>query len=320
MIKRAAAQYILPGDSSAFGGQNALLKRHQGKLSLSSAKRVLSSNFAHSLHRERRKPKYRNNFFLYYRRQQIQIDLFELLEFAKDNDGVKYLSAAIDGATKRLCVRAMVDKTARSSLAAIKSMFEEMGDDILSVHFDRGAEFRNSLVRNYLLEAGVKIAHNHSEVKAAIVERAGKSLQRLIYAFMTENTTRRYIHMLQSLVDTYNNRPHRSLGGMTPNEADLHENRHRLISALGEKYAPTVLARNKKRKTFEVGDVVRIEMETTKFSRSYREQFSRELFRVVGIENRMPIPTYNVQSLEDGEVVLGSFYASQLALVTKELI
>ena len=319
MIKRAAVQYITPGNPSAFAGKRTVYNHHRGRLRMADTDRILSSNFAYTLHRQRRKPKFRNPFFMYVRRQQLQLDLFDMQEFSKSNDGVKYLNAGIDCATKRLFVRGMPDKTAASSLSAIKSIVEEMQDRPSTVLMDAGKEFQNILVRQYMASQGIKIIRSHSEVKASIIERLGRSLQRLLYTYMTENTTRRYIDKLQDLVQSYNTRPHRT-HGMTPLEADLHENRHRLITALGENYAKVVRARNQKRKTFKVGDIVRIQMEVNKFTRSYKEQFSRELFRVVGIERRMPIETYNLESVDDEETLLGSWYASELVKVTKELI
>ena len=316
MFKRASFQYITPGSAEAFSSKSNLRRQHAGALSEKEADRVLSSTFSYPLHRQRRKPRILNPFFMYYRRQQLQVDLFEMRELAKENDGVKYLSAAIDGASKRLFVRGLKDKTAASSLKAIKSILKEMKSFPLTFFADKGGEYRNSAVRAFLKSHGITIVHNKSQMKAAIIERAGRSLEKMLYAYMTQNNTRRYIDVLQQLVHSYNTRVHSSLNGMTPMEADLPENRHRLISALGEKYADAVRARDRKRKTFQVNDVVRIEKERTKFTRSYNEQFSRELFRIVKIERRMPIETYNLMSLTDGEVLDGSWYASELALVT----
>ena len=65
------------------------------------------------------------------------------------------------------------------------------------------------------------------------MERAGQSLQRLIYSFITANQNYTFYHRLQDLVKTYNSRIHRSTG-LSPNDGELPQN-HRTIRQMHEK-------------------------------------------------------------------------------------
>jgi hypothetical protein len=138
---------------------------------------------------------------------------------------------------------------------------------------------------------------------------ANRSLQQLIYQYLTENETRRYIDALPELVETYNSRPHRALQQMTPNEADLPQNEGRVSSIQRERFAKLLQASRTAR--FNIGDTVRVQANFgNRFARGYNERFTRELFEIVAINKRMPVPMYELRSLMTDHPVAGNFYAS----------
>lgn len=171
----------------------------------------------------------------------------------------------------------------------------------------------NKKVRDSLRRTGVKIQHPNSALKAAIAERFNRSLQDLIFKYLTHHETRRYTDVLQSLVQTYNKRGHRTLKYMSPNAADLPENRHYVISALNDYY--TKITAKRVRARFKIGDTVRIRRELTVFLRGYHERFKRELFTIIAVERRMPIPAYTLKSLDKDDVISGLFYNNELQKV-----
>ena len=131
---------------------------------------------------------------------------------------------------------------------------------------------------------------------------------------MTETQSRKYVHWFQDLVESYNNRPHRSLQFLTPNDADKVENQDRVSSIHRERYAKLLDRKTPIR--FKVGDQVRVKVNYDQpFARSYNEQFSQALYEIIGINRRMPIPMYKLKHLESGEDVMGGWYAQELTLV-----
>jgi Chromo (CHRromatin Organisation MOdifier) domain len=151
------------------------------------------------------------------------------------------------------------------------------------------------------------------------VERANRSLQRLMYMFMTQNETRTYLPALPSLVAAYNNRPHRSIAHLTPNEAERPENFPTVVSALRAHYFSLVPAK-KKPLPYKVGDVVRLKTGFgRKFNRSYEEQFSREQYKIYEVNERMAIPMYFLQSLDTGIKLQGGSYANELSLIKSDI-
>jgi hypothetical protein len=305
----------LPHDT-AYAGINRVAKFHNIKQH--QAKSALSEINSYTLHREYKRPKKRNPYFIYYKRQMIQLDLIDFLALARFNSFTKYLIVAIDCFTRKIWVQPLKSRSAQHVLASLQVMIGEMGDKPESIFADRGSEIKNELVRNYLEQNNIKLWHPFSEVKAGICERVNKTLQQLIYRYMTENETRTYITSLPMIVETYNSRPHSSIGKISPNNAELPENFTTVVSALRRHYASFIPA--KKVYTFKVGDKVRIKTNYGRvFSRSYEEQFSREIFEIIRVNTRLPIPMFMLRSTDTGEDILGGVYAAELTKTTSDV-
>jgi hypothetical protein len=227
---------------------------------------------------------------------------------------VTFILCAIDSFTKYAWVRAIRKKDAKSSLEAIKVVMgaiESYGKKPDTIFFDRGTEFKNRLVKNYLDSRGIKMVHPSSEKKAAIVERFNKTLQGLLYRYMTENHTQRYYDAMPNLIRAYNSRGHRTLNYMSPLEAEEEENQAKVLDAHNEKFAK--IAGKRKVPKYQVGERVLVKnLPTNRFHRGYQRSFRDEQFEIVEVKTRMPIPMYILKSLDKGDIIEGGFYAEEL--------
>lgn len=311
LTDRIKRNYVTLPHQTAFAGIGRVAKFHNIKQD--QAKSALSEIESYTLHREYKRPKKRNPYYIYYRRQQVQFDLCDFQQLSKFNLNTKYLIIGIDCFTRKIFVRPLRSKNATEVLESIKSMITEMGDKPESIFCDKGTELKNDKVRNYLEQNNIKLFHPSSEVKAGIVERVNRTIKNLIYRHMTENETRNYIDTLPLIVETYNSRPHSSIGNISPNDAELPANFNKVASALRKHYTSLIPA--KKVLRFKVGDHVRIKTNYGNvFARGFEEQFSQEIFKVKLINTRMAIPMYHLESTDSGEAVEGGFYPNELSL------
>ena len=77
---------------------------------------------------------------------------------------------------------------------------------------DKGKEFLNVNVKKLLKKYSVELwISNNEDIKASIVERFNRTLKTRMYKYFTANNTRRYIDVLQDLVDGYKNTLHSSI-------------------------------------------------------------------------------------------------------------
>ena len=162
------------------------LKRHYGnRFATRPIVDTLQHIDAFTLHREYKKPRVTNPIYLVKKRQQVQMDLVDVSKLKEANEGVTFLLLAIDGFTKYAWVRPLKAKSAARSLSAIKSIVVEMGQKPESIFIDRGTEFKNRQVQQYLASEGIRMEFPNSEKKASIVERFNKTFQGLLYRFIT---------------------------------------------------------------------------------------------------------------------------------------
>lgn len=59
---------------------------------------------------------------------------------------------------------------------------------------------------------GINVIYTQNETKANYAERVIRTMTNLMYRYFMKNRTYRYVTVLQHLVNSYNKRPHRSLG------------------------------------------------------------------------------------------------------------
>lgn len=309
--------YTRPHHQTSFGGLNRIQKYYG--ITKREATRVLDGIPSYSLHREIKKPRYRNPYFIYYKRQQVQADLVEVGQLARANGGYKYLLVAIDLFTKYAVCIPMKNKTAIATRRALIEMIRQFGDEkpemILT---DSGKEFKNALVRNYLQNLRIKHVIPSNDFKAAIVERVNKTIQRKIYHYMTAHGTDEFMPALDQIMRGYNNAIHSTIN-ISPKQAENPRN-HLWVRDLLNRHYMKILSKRKKPSynKFKVGDTVRIAVRKDKFHRSYHEQNKEELYEIIGVDNKMPIEMYDLRSHEDLEDIEGSFYASELTKIEEK--
>ncbi len=310
--ERVLTAYETPGHPVAFSAPAKVASFF--KISREKAKEILEHCEAYNLHREYKKPRAYNPFYVHSRREQVQADLIDIASLAEWNEGTRFLLLLIDIFTKKVWVYPLKNKRAVSMVEAMTSWLDSLDVAPRQLGTDRGLEFSNRLVQRLLAGKRVEWLPLGGSMKAAVAERANKSLQLLVYKYMSAKETVKYLDELQNLVDTYNGRPHRSLKGMTPDEADEVENEGRVQAIHHERY--TKIARLRREKLpFKLGDRVRIKTLTGKIDsarRAYSKQFKGEHFTVVRINRQLPVAMYYLRSMNTGEVLEGGFYAQEL--------
>ena len=128
-----------------------------------------------------------------------------------------------------------------------------------------------------------------------------------MWKYFSANNTKRYIDILNQLIDKYNNTKHRAIG-CTPTVARQPASYQHVFKRL---YAKKVKEdRNLIVPKFHIGDKVRIVKKKKTFEKGFTPNWTEELFTISDVKDTKP-PTYNIQDLK-GETIKGSFYEPEL--------
>jgi transposase InsO family protein len=309
------SNYTTPPNPIAFSGINRVQDYY--RISEDKARDALSKVDSYTLHREYKKPRHRNPYYIYRRRQQVQADLIDFRSYKQFNNGHQYILCVIDCFSRKLWVRSLTNKSAQTTADAMREILKEMGDDDLpeTIFCDRGTELKNVIMKQLLREKSIKMMHPSSEIKAGIVERVNRTLQRMLHQQMSENQTKNWVFSLYDVKNSYNSRPHRSIDKLSPNAADMPRNADRVATALRKHYAKAI-SPNFDYNRIRVGNHVRVKNRYgNRFARGYEQQFSDEIYTVTDINRRMGVPMYKLVSDDTGEEILGGWYIGELQLV-----
>ena len=303
--------YTTPGHPIAYSGIINVFNYYNRQVPLARIKKLLSGNEGYTLHKEFHKQQ-RNITYKHYKRYQFQMDLVEVQHLSSKNDGVRYLLNCIDIFTRYAFVRPLKDKSAPTVLNAFKSVLEEAVTKPYMVVMDKGTEFSNRMFKEFCDRNNIKLINPQASVHAAFIERFNRTLQLLMYKFMTDNETERYIDVLPKLVNTYNNRVHRMIK-TTPAKAEANNaNEHLNLALIQQEQIKKI---KPKKPGLAVGSYVRIAKQKGKFSRSYDEQTMQEIFKIKSINTKKPIPLYHLTDYDGKEDIVGGFYEFELTPV-----
>ena len=306
-----AQSYLTPGHPAAFSSA-ARLKKYHKDIKLKDIEQKLRGLDVFTLHKQFKKPKRRNPFFVLRKREHIQMDLIELKALGRFNKGYKYILLAIDIFTKKVKLHPLKTKRTPEILAGIQSVLNHFGEYPKRIVTDRGTEFINRQVQAFFKENNISYYNPSGEHKAALAERANRSIEDIIFKYLSSRKTKKYIDVLQDIENTYNSRLHRTIQ-MSPNDAELKENQHLVRSAIFFSHRPIKVA--KKPALLELGQRVRIKSYPTAFRRGYTPQATNEIFEIVNRLTHQPIPMYTLRSVDRGDVIEGNFYKHDLSLV-----
>jgi hypothetical protein len=314
------SNYNKPGHPIAFSGIQNIYSYYKGNLSVNEIKDVLAGIENYTLHRQYRKGQ-RNPSYSHFKRNQFQMDLVDIQALAQYNDGIKYLLTVIDTFTRFAWARLLKDKRGETVLEAFKSVLESAKDKPRIIVCDRGTEFHNEKFKKFCSDNEIFLYTPDSSIHAAYVERFNRTLQSLIYKYMTENETHRFIdkvsddgiltNVFAQLMQTYNNRKHRMIGTspcIAETNPDVHLSMRLKLADYYDKIKP-------KKRIFNIGDMVRVAKQKGKFSRGYQEQSNQEIFRIYEIKEKSKIPMYLLETYDGSEKIKGAFYDFELTKI-----
>lgn len=259
------------------------------------------------LHRQARKNFLRRPTIMMGINDTLQADLVEMIPYSKQNRGMKYILTVINIFSKKAYAYALKNKSAVEVTKAMDSILNRLGHPINNLHVDNGTEFYNKPMQTLLAKRKIKLYSTFTTKKAAIVERFNRTLKNKMWKKFSFQGTHKWVDILQSLIDEYNNTNHRTIK-MKPMDVN-HSNEMLLLNTIYRLKAPIKKTNTK----FKVGSFVRISKYKHIFAKGYTPNWTTEIFKIKRVQHTYPT-TYLLIDLS-GQDIRGSFYNEELQLV-----
>ena len=277
------------------------------KISRKQVQNWLSQQDVHTLHKPSRRHYKRSRVIVPGIDAQFQVDLVDLQNLSRYNNGYKYLLACLDIFSKYAWVVPLKTKQGQELVKAFQTILSSRRKP-LKLQTDQGTVFLNRLFQIFLRDNNIEFFTVNSGLKASVVERFNRTLKGRMYKYFTVKNTLTYIDVLPQLVKSYNNTYHRSIK-MKPTQ---------VTKANEAKVWETLYGNDvNKRVRFKlaVGDRVRISKAKRLFEKSYLPNFTEELFTVYKRMARQ-VPVYKLKD-DAGEILGGTFYETELQKIIK---
>ena len=152
------------------------------------------------LHRSARKHFPRKHFKILAINESWQGDLCDLSSYSQLNRGYKWIALYIDNFSKFVYVKPMKDKTAKSVADATAAIFSENDIAPKNLQTDNGKEYYNKLFSNLMRKYDVNHYSTFSNLKAAIAERAIKTIKNKIWKHFSMLGQYKWVDYLNEII------------------------------------------------------------------------------------------------------------------------
>ena len=219
------------------------------------------------------------------------LDILDLKDYGPENNrGYRYVLVTIDNFSKFAWTVPLKNKNAQT----IKDSFENI---IISskrkpnlIETDRGKEFYNNIFQDFLNKNNIKLYSRNSSYGAVFAERFNRTIRDLLKKIVFENGDAKWIDILPTITNQYNNRIHSSTK-LSPKDASLKKNEGFVYKNLLDK-------RKKVKPKFQINDLVRVADLKKTFSKGDTTNWSYKLYKIKEIINDT-IPSYKIDNLSE---------------------
>ena len=303
----------------SFGGIEGLLlsaKKEDPTVTKKDVIHFLEKQECYTLHKNTRKKFLRRKILAPKPGVIASCDLADVTLLSDSNDGYKYILIFIDIFSRFAQARPVKRKDGVTIASALKDILESgFFDKLRRLNSDEGREFYNKNVNRILTEKGIILYSTSSrEIKASLAERLIRTIKGKLYRYMSHNNTRRYIDILPTIIDSYNNSAHRSLGNkQTPFQVHLLSDYHDIKRQFNHMFKYPSHHINSVSSDLPLGQLVRIADEKRNhiFRRGYTVQNTIEIFRIKKIDQKHKPTVYYLEDLQEGDIK-GIFYRDEL--------
>ena len=238
-----------------------------------------------------------------------QADLCDMRMLKDANYNRGYILTVVDVFSKYGFAESVARKSSKLVAEAFAKIVKRSGRSPWFLMVDKGTEFRGEFERYITKDLGVTLHISNSPViKAPNVERFNRILKIRMWKYFTDKRTRRYVPVLQDLINACNERFSNPIQ-MRPSEV-TYKNEEQVRKQL---YGDQTKLKTIKMK-YKVGDRVRLVNTQKVFEKGYQPRFSTNIYVITECLRRHP-PVYRMREEKKQTPMKRIFYHEELVKV-----
>ncbi|KAL3117435.1 hypothetical protein niasHT_004438 [Heterodera trifolii] len=237
----------------------------------------------------------------------VQADLADFQALSRKNSGYRYLLLAVDVLSRLMFGSPVKSKKPADVKRAFEEVFGQMPKLPETLYTDRGLEFVAKPMKEFFAENGIKKYETSSKKKAAVAERAIRTLKTRLYKYFSAKNTSAWVDVLPKFLSAINNSVCRATG-LRPNDISDANAREVWKRVYGEGLVPA-----EKRPKIKAGETVRIPEPKHIFEKGYIPNYSDHVYTVD--EARSTNPQHYLLKDYYGTKLKRKFYLPELTKV-----
>uniref|UniRef100_A0A914H3F8 Integrase catalytic domain-containing protein n=1 Tax=Globodera rostochiensis TaxID=31243 RepID=A0A914H3F8_GLORO len=237
----------------------------------------------------------------------VQADLADFQALSRKNSGNRYLLLAVDVLSRRMFGAPVKSKKPADMKRAFEELFGQMPKLPETLYTDRGLEFVAKPLKEFYAEKGIQKFETSSKKKAAVAERAIRTLKTRLYKYFSAKNTSTWVDVLAEFLAAINNSVCRATG-LKPLDIDEQNAREVWKKVYGEAIEPS-----SKGPKIKLGENVRIPEPKHIFEKGYMPNYSDHVYTVD--ERRSSKPEHYFLKDYYGTKLKRKFYLPELTKV-----
>jgi hypothetical protein len=212
----------------------------------------------------------------------IQMDIFDMQNFARTNKGYKYILCIIDVFTRKVWTYKMQLKNSKNVQDSFNDFLQKSGiqSNTPSILMsDNDATFTNESFQLILREN--KIIHQPNIIDdhhaLGLIDRFARTLKTIFTRSFVQTNSTNWIDHIDKIVANYNNNGHTAIDNIKPNEAFLKKNLKKIYNINYEKSLFNISVSD-----IDVNDKVRIKLKG-KFRKGTDARYTDEVYTVTKV-------------------------------------
>lgn len=221
----------------------------------------------------------------YYPLSLIQMDIFDLAKYYRDNQGYKYILCIIDVYSRKIWCYKMKNKDNNNVFESFKkfmidSDLKKFTPTILMSDNDStfiNDKFQQILETNKIIHQSNVVGDHHA---LGLIDSFARTLKKTFTRIFLQNDSTNWTSHINEVVDNFNDMPNSAIDNIKPNDAFLEKNHRKIYDINYEKSLY-----NNGKSDIEVNDKVRIKLTGT-FRKGTEAKYTDDVYTVKKVNGK----------------------------------